>query len=65
MVTMTESAQRAILVKICNAVKCRNVIFSSTVQYIILKAECDKYLFLTEYKYQILFGFQKTPNIEY
>ena len=27
--------------------------------------ECDKYLFLTEHKYQILFGFQKTPSTEY
>ena len=29
------------------------------------KAECDKYLFLTEYEYPILFGFQKSPNTEY
>ena len=27
--------------------------------------ECDKYLFLTKYKYRILFGFQKSPNTEY
>ena len=27
--------------------------------------ECDEYLFLTEYEYQILFGFQKEPNTEY
>ena len=30
-----------------------------------LKAECDKYLFLTEYKYQIFFGFQKSLNTKY
>ena len=27
--------------------------------------ECDEYLFLTEYEYQILFGFQKSPNTKY
>ena len=27
--------------------------------------ECDEYLFLTEYEYRILFGFQKEPNTEY
>ena len=29
------------------------------------RAECDEYLFVTKYKYGILFGFQKSPNIEY
>ena len=27
--------------------------------------ECDEYLFLTEYEYRILSGFQKSPNTEY
>ena len=31
----------------------------------ITTTECDKYLFLTEYKYQIFFGLKKSPNIEY
>ena len=26
------------------------------------KSECEEYLFLTKYKYWILFGFQKSPN---
>ena len=29
------------------------------------RPECDKYLFLTEYEYRILFGFQISPNTEY
>ena len=27
--------------------------------------ECDEYPFLTEYEYQILFGFLKSPNKKY
>ena len=30
-----------------------------------LESEGDEYLFLTEYKYQLLFGFQKSQNTEY
>ena len=30
-----------------------------------VSSECDKYLFLTKYKYQVLFSFQKSPNTEY
>ena len=33
--------------------------------YTVYVPECDEYLFLTEYEYRILFGFQKSPNIEY
>ena len=28
-------------------------------------AECDEYLFSTEYEYRILFGFQKSLNTKY
>ena len=33
--------------------------------WLYLMAECDEYLFLTEYEYRILFGFQKSLNTEY
>ena len=46
----------------------KSSVYNGSVKYVESlgkMAECDEYLFLTKFEYQILFSFHKSPNTDY